>query len=62
MLFKSQCELYHWIDVLDRFDEILENVAKTVEGKTWMFIYDTLPPNQDSDKSVSQSGQPYLLH
>ncbi len=24
----QQCELYHWIDVLDRFDKILEQVAK----------------------------------
>ena len=22
-----QCELYHWIDVLNRFDEILERAA-----------------------------------
>ena len=22
-----QCELYHWVDVLDRFDEILEEAA-----------------------------------
>ena len=25
-----QCELYHWIDVLNRFDEILEKAWKTV--------------------------------
>ena len=26
--FSTQCELYHWIEVLDRFDSILERVAK----------------------------------
>ena len=23
----AQCELYHWVDALDRFDEILEEAA-----------------------------------
>eukprot|EP00794_Sanderia_malayensis_P006098 gene6098-6802_t len=32
----GKCELYHWIDVLDRFDHILGEVAKPVEGKTWL--------------------------
>ena len=26
-VFISQCELYHWVDALDRFDEILEEAA-----------------------------------
>ena len=47
-----QCELYHWIDVLDRFDDILESVAKSIEGKTWMFVFDTLPSNKDKDDVV----------
>jgi len=27
-LFPIQCELYYWIDVLDRFDVILEEASK----------------------------------
>ena len=38
--------------MLDRFDDILESVAKNVEGKTWMFVFDTLPPNEDKDSVV----------
>ena len=28
-----QCELYHWIDVLNRFDEILERAWKSEDSK-----------------------------
>jgi len=55
----GKCELYHWIDVLDRFDDILESVAKNVEGKTWVFVFDTLPPNEEED---SQFNKRELIH
>ena len=34
-----QCELYHWIDVLDRFDDILERVAKPDSNENQSLIY-----------------------
>ena len=34
-----QCELYHWIDVLDRFDDILERVAKPDSNDNQSLIY-----------------------
>ena len=37
-----QCELYHWIDVLDRFDNILGSIAKPIDGKRWIFEFDVL--------------------
>ncbi len=30
-----QCELYHWVDVLDRFDTILEEGCKTEPDASW---------------------------
>ena len=57
-----QCELYHWIDVLDRFDDILESVAKNVEGKTWVFVFDTLPPNEEEDSQVKNFEICYFLY
>ena len=38
--------------MLDRFDDILESVAKNVDGKTWVFVFDTLPPNENKDNVV----------
>jgi len=40
--FFGKCELYHWIDVLDRFDAILASVSVKVENKKWVFAYDCL--------------------
>ncbi|KAK8729486.1 hypothetical protein OTU49_008496 [Cherax quadricarinatus] len=39
----GKCELYHWIDVLDRFDTILEEAADKDEDK-WVLPCD-LPEN-----------------
>lgn len=39
----GKCELYHWIEVLDRFDTILENAVKKDEDK-WVLPCD-LPEN-----------------
>ncbi|XP_066927721.1 E3 ubiquitin-protein ligase HUWE1-like isoform X2 [Clytia hemisphaerica] len=38
----GKCELYHWIDVLDRFDDILATVAKPTDGHQWIFQFDML--------------------
>ena len=38
--------------MLDRFDDILESVAKNVEGKTWVFAFDTLPQNKEEANVV----------
>lgn len=47
-----QCELYHWIDVLDRFDEILGTVAKPLHGHQWIFQFDMLKDLHGSLKGV----------
>ncbi|MGH0185017.1 UNVERIFIED_CONTAM: hypothetical protein FKN15_016634, partial [Acipenser sinensis] len=35
-----QCELYHWVDLLDRFDGILADAGQTVEAMSWMLVCD----------------------
>lgn len=35
-----QCELYHWVDLLDRFDGILADAGQTVENMLWMLVCD----------------------
>lgn len=35
-----QCELYHWVDLLDRFDGILCDAGQTVENMSWMLVCD----------------------
>lgn len=40
-----QCELYHWIDVLNRFDEILE--AAAVQPGHSAMRDETTPPQTD---------------
>lgn len=35
-----QCELYHWVDLLDRFDGILADAGQTVEHMSWMLVCD----------------------
>ncbi|XP_031421594.1 E3 ubiquitin-protein ligase HUWE1 [Clupea harengus] len=36
----GKCELYHWVDLLDRFDGILCNAGQTVENMSWMLVCD----------------------
>jgi hypothetical protein len=44
-LYVVQCELYHWIDVLNRFDEILE-AAAVQQGDSAM-QNETTPPQTE---------------
>lgn len=39
-LFLWQCELYHWVDLLDRFDGILCDAGQTVENMSWLLVCD----------------------
>lgn len=39
-----QCELYHWSDILDKFDEIMEKACKK-ETEKWTLACD-LPSNE----------------
>ncbi|XP_064359499.1 E3 ubiquitin-protein ligase HUWE1 isoform X2 [Dromaius novaehollandiae] len=36
----GKCELYHWVDLLDRFDGILAEAGRTVENMSWMLACD----------------------
>ncbi|MGH0140167.1 UNVERIFIED_CONTAM: hypothetical protein FKN15_070494 [Acipenser sinensis] len=36
----GKCELYHWVDLLDRFDGILADAGQTVEAMSWMLVCD----------------------
>ncbi|KAK1151381.1 E3 ubiquitin-protein ligase HUWE1-like [Acipenser oxyrinchus oxyrinchus] len=36
----GKCELYHWVDLLDRFDGILADAGQTVETMSWMLVCD----------------------
>ncbi|XP_010569814.1 PREDICTED: E3 ubiquitin-protein ligase HUWE1 [Haliaeetus leucocephalus] len=36
----GQCELYHWVDLLDRFDGILAEAGRPVENMSWMLACD----------------------
>ncbi|XP_075041003.1 E3 ubiquitin-protein ligase HUWE1 isoform X9 [Mixophyes fleayi] len=36
----GKCELYHWVDLLDRFDGILADAGQTVESMSWMLVCD----------------------
>uniref|UniRef100_A0A4X2LQ45 HECT, UBA and WWE domain containing E3 ubiquitin protein ligase 1 n=1 Tax=Vombatus ursinus TaxID=29139 RepID=A0A4X2LQ45_VOMUR len=36
----GKCELYHWVDLLDRFDGILADAGQTVENMAWMLMCD----------------------
>ncbi|XP_032242084.2 E3 ubiquitin-protein ligase HUWE1 isoform X2 [Nematostella vectensis] len=40
--YYGKCDLGHWADVLDRFDDILTSVAKPVNGSAWILTYDKL--------------------
>ncbi|XP_030381581.1 E3 ubiquitin-protein ligase HUWE1 isoform X3 [Scaptodrosophila lebanonensis] len=37
----GKCELYHWIEILDRFDKILEEAARHVNGNEFVLQCDT---------------------
>ncbi|XP_014118598.1 PREDICTED: E3 ubiquitin-protein ligase HUWE1-like, partial [Pseudopodoces humilis] len=34
------CELYHWVDLLDRFDALLAEAGRPVEAMSWMLACD----------------------
>uniref|UniRef100_A0A493TGV0 DUF908 domain-containing protein n=1 Tax=Anas platyrhynchos platyrhynchos TaxID=8840 RepID=A0A493TGV0_ANAPP len=36
----GKCELYHWVDLLDRFDGILADAGRTVENMSWLLACD----------------------
>ncbi|KAM9431243.1 E3 ubiquitin-protein ligase HUWE1-like isoform 7-T7 [Salvelinus alpinus] len=36
----GKCELYHWVDLLDRFDGILCDAGQTVENMSWLLVCD----------------------
>lgn len=36
----GKCELYHWVAVLDKFDEILGEACSTIEGHQWQYKVD----------------------
>ncbi|XP_067408206.1 E3 ubiquitin-protein ligase HUWE1 isoform X2 [Emydura macquarii macquarii] len=36
----GKCELYHWVDLLDRFDGILADAGQTMENMLWMLVCD----------------------
>lgn len=40
VLCPQQCELYHWVDLLDRFDGILCDAGQTVENMSWLLVCD----------------------
>ena len=48
-----QCELQHWVDVMDKFDEILASVAKPVNGSSWILAYDKLDQLEGLEIAVS---------
>lgn len=39
-VYLQQCELYHWVDLLDRFDGILCDAGQTVENMSWLLVCD----------------------
>uniref|UniRef100_A0A8D2LTR1 E3 ubiquitin-protein ligase HUWE1 n=1 Tax=Varanus komodoensis TaxID=61221 RepID=A0A8D2LTR1_VARKO len=46
----GKCELYHWVDLLDRFDGILADAGQTVENMSWMLVCDR--PDREQLKSL----------
>lgn len=51
----GKCELYHWIDILDMGDAILEEAATRVEPTSWTLACD-LPQNAEVSANVHQAG------
>ncbi|XP_046406854.1 E3 ubiquitin-protein ligase HUWE1 isoform X2 [Ischnura elegans] len=45
----GKCELYHWIDVLNICDEILEEAASVAPGKFWELSCDVNPNSEDKE-------------
>ncbi|XP_060080556.1 E3 ubiquitin-protein ligase HUWE1-like [Ylistrum balloti] len=45
----GKCELYHWSDVLDKFDEVLEKACKKEGEKKWMLCCDRAGEEQLKD-------------
>ncbi|XP_033745720.1 E3 ubiquitin-protein ligase HUWE1-like [Pecten maximus] len=45
----GKCELYHWSDVLDKFDEVLERACKKEGEKKWMLSCDRSGEEQLKD-------------
>ncbi|XP_070138870.1 E3 ubiquitin-protein ligase HUWE1 isoform X1 [Drosophila bipectinata] len=43
----GKCELYHWIEILDRFDKILEEAARHVNANEFVLQCDTNFQDQD---------------
>ncbi|XP_064415282.1 E3 ubiquitin-protein ligase HUWE1 isoform X2 [Latimeria chalumnae] len=46
----GKCELYHWVDLLDRFDGILSDAGQTMENMSWMLVCDR--PENEQLKSL----------
>ncbi|XP_054925199.1 E3 ubiquitin-protein ligase HUWE1 isoform X3 [Dermacentor andersoni] len=46
----SQCELYHWIDVLDLFDSLLEAACQTTHEGQWCLPCDS--PGREQEKEL----------
>lgn len=49
----GKCELYHWIDILDVSDAILEEAATRVEPTSWTLACD-LPQNAEVSADLQQ--------
>ena len=45
-----QCELYHWVDLLDRFDGILADAGRAVENMAWLLACDR--PDREQLKAL----------
>lgn len=43
----GKCELYHWIDVLDIFDTVLEEASQTIAGNRWALACDVTISQDD---------------
>lgn len=44
----GKCELYHWVDTLDRFDDILEAAAKCAPNNEFLLQCDITYSNEVS--------------
>lgn len=51
----GKCELYHWIEILDRFDKILEEAARHVNNNEFVLQSDTTFLESVSLSSLNQS-------
>lgn len=52
--YYGKCELQHWVDVMDKFDEILASVAKPVNGSSWILTYDKLDQLEGPDIAIER--------